>query len=75
MLLLDQGLPRSTAVHLSDAGIEAVHAGDLGLATASDAALLEHAREHGQIAVTLDADFHKLLALSSAKRPSVSRAE
>ena len=73
MLLLDQGLPRSTTIHLSQAGIEAVHVGDLGLATASDAILLEYARERGQVVVTLDADFHRLLALSGAAQPSVIR--
>ena len=73
MLLLDQGLPRSATVHLSKAGMEAVHVGDLGLSTATDTTLLEYAREHDQIVVTLDADFHKLLALSGAARPSVIR--
>jgi predicted nuclease of predicted toxin-antitoxin system len=32
-LLLDQGLPRSTVLHLHSAGIEATHVGDRGLAT------------------------------------------
>lgn len=73
MLLLDQGLPRSTIAYLTEARIEATHVGELGFATASDATLLEYAREHGQVVVTLDADFHKLLALSGAVRPSVIR--
>lgn len=73
MLLLDQGLPRSTAPYLTKAGIEAIHVGEIGQATASDAALIEYARKHRQIVVTLDADFHKLLALSGANGPSVIR--
>jgi len=72
-LLLDQGLPRSTRLHLSEAGVEADHVGDLGLATADDATILRHAREQGQIVVTLDADFHAQLALSGASAPSVIR--
>ncbi|HWP86109.1 MAG TPA: DUF5615 family PIN-like protein [Terriglobia bacterium] len=73
MLLLDQGLPRSTVEHLRAAGIEAVHAGDIGQSTAEDAAILEYARERDWVIVTLDADFHTRLALSSATKPSVIR--
>jgi predicted nuclease of predicted toxin-antitoxin system len=72
-LLLDQGLPRSTILLLKAAGIEAAHAGDSGLATASDAAILDFARQEGMVIVTLDADFHALLALSGAEGPSVIR--
>jgi len=72
-LLLDQGLPRSTVLHLRNAGIEAAHVGDMGLATATDAKILETALREGQVVVTLDADFHALLALSGAAGPSVVR--
>ncbi len=73
MLLLDQGLPRSTVKHLADAGIAAAHIGDLGMATATDEAILEFARTREAVIVTLDADFHRLLAASSATSPSVIR--
>lgn len=72
-LLLDEGLPRSTVLHLHDAGIEAAHAGDMGLATASDAKIIEIGRREAMVVVTLDADFHALLALSGASAPSVIR--
>lgn len=72
-LLLDQGLPRSTVVHLNNAGIEAEHVGDRGLATASDSKILDLGREEGMVIATLDADFHTLLALSGATGPSVIR--
>lgn len=72
-LLLDQGLPRSTVVHLRKAGVEATHLGDRGLATASDAKILDLACHERSVVVTLDADFHTLLALSAAKEPSVIR--
>lgn len=72
-LLLDQGLPRSTAAALRGAGIDAEHVGDLGMATANDASILERARSSERVVVTLDADFHALLALSGAAAPSVIR--
>lgn len=72
-LLLDQGLPRATVFHLRNAGIEAVHAGELGLSRASDSEILDFARQQAMVVVTLDADFHALLALSGAKWPSVIR--
>jgi len=72
-LLLDQGLPRSTVLHLSHTSIEALHVGEIGFATASDAKILEFALQNGNIVVTLDADFHALLVLSGATGPSVIR--
>lgn len=72
-LLLDQGLPRSTVVHLRNLGIEAFHTGDRSLAAASDSEILEIGRQEGRIVVTLDADFHALLVLSGASGPSVIR--
>jgi predicted nuclease of predicted toxin-antitoxin system len=72
-LLLDQGLPRSTVLHLHDLGIEAIHVGDKGLATATDSKILDFGRQEGMVVVTLDADFHALLALSGVSEPSVIR--
>jgi predicted nuclease of predicted toxin-antitoxin system len=72
-LLLDQGLPRSTVEHLAGMGIAAEHVGDLGLATAADADILDVARRSQAVVVTLDADFHTLLATSHAAGPSVVR--
>ncbi|HEY6351458.1 MAG TPA: DUF5615 family PIN-like protein [Candidatus Angelobacter sp.] len=72
-LLLDQGLPRSTVVFLQNHGIEAVHVGDRGLAAASDSEILNLGRQESMVVVTLDADFHTLLALSGLMGPSVIR--
>ena len=72
-LLLDQGLPRSTLPHLAGMGISAEHVGELGLARAADALILDVARERQVSIVTLDADFHALLAASHAVGPSVVR--
>lgn len=71
--LLDQGLPRSAATFLWETGEDALHVGDLGMADASDDRILDHARRDGRIVVTLDADFHSLLAVGGAARPSVIR--
>ena len=73
MLLLDQGLPRSSTTHLEKLGIAARHASDLGLSTASDEAILAYALRQKMMIVTLDADFHRQLALSGARGPSVIR--
>jgi len=72
-LLLDQGLPRSTARHLAGAGFTAEHVGDLGLARAPDALVLDVARKRQAAVVTLDADFHAILAASRVASPSVIR--
>lgn len=71
--LLDRGLPRSTVQHLQAVGIKAEHIGGLGLATASGKTILDEARDRGAIIVTLESDFHALLALSNASSPSVIR--
>lgn len=72
-LLLDQGLPRSTAAILRKAGHDAVHTGEIGMATAEDQAIIDHAVKEDRIVVTLDSDFHTLLALGGAASPSVVR--
>lgn len=72
-LLLDQGLPRSAVRHLAGMGVAAEHVGDLGLSQATDAHILNVARERQAAIVTLDADFLVLLATSHAVSPSVLR--
>ena len=72
-VLLDQGLPRSAAKLLRDAGIDAVHTGECGLATSTDTEILDYARQQNRAVVTLDADFHTLLVLHHAVAPSVVR--
>jgi predicted nuclease of predicted toxin-antitoxin system len=72
-LLLDQGLPRSAAALLRDSEIESVHVGEIGYERAEDRDILEYAYRGGFVVVTLDADFHSILALSGASSPSVIR--
>ncbi len=72
-LLLDQGLPRGACEHLARQGHDAIHVADVGLATATDVAILDWAVVHGRVIVTLDADFHAILVLRGAAGPSVVR--
>ena len=61
-LLLDQGLPRSAADALREVGIDAVHVGDIDMAAALDEQIIARAHAEGRVVVTLDADFHAILA-------------
>lgn len=72
-LLLDQGLPTSAAALLRALGYDALHTSEVELSFATDDEVLNHARREGRCVVTLDADFHTLLALSGATAPSVIR--
>ena len=64
--LLDQGLPRSAAALLREKGIDATHVGEISMAQSKDIEILKFALHKNQILVTLDADFHALLAISGA---------
>ncbi|MDJ0632218.1 MAG: DUF5615 family PIN-like protein [Xenococcaceae cyanobacterium MO_188.B29] len=72
-LLLDQGLPRSASMLLSARGINTIHVGEIGLWAAEDAEIIQKAGEEDRIIVTLDADFHSILAVKNARSPSVIR--
>jgi len=71
--LLDQGLPRSAAAILRDSQEDAIHVGDIGMAEAPDLEIIRHALGEDRIIVTLDADFHALLASAGSSKPSVIR--
>jgi predicted nuclease of predicted toxin-antitoxin system len=71
--LLDQGLGRGTVAELVRLGHSAVHVGDLGMAAATDEAILERGRLEGAVVVTLDTDFHAILARTGARAPSTIR--
>ena len=60
-------------MHLQKAGWDVIHVYDIDLSRASDRQILEHARGNGRTIVTLDADFHALLAVENADGPSVIR--
>jgi predicted nuclease of predicted toxin-antitoxin system len=72
-LLLDQGLPHTTVKHLDKSGWDVQHVSDIGMSCATDREILDVARNDSRAVVTLDADFHTMLALDGASSPSVIR--
>ena len=72
-ILLDQGLPRTTASYLQTEEWDVLHTGDIGLSKTKDIEILEYARNNNRIIITLDADFHSFLAVTNAASPSVIR--
>ncbi len=72
-LLLYQNLSAGAAVILRSTGMDAIHAREVGLEAAEDEAILDWCRTEMRTVVTLDADFHALLALAEAETPSVVR--
>jgi predicted nuclease of predicted toxin-antitoxin system len=72
-ILLDQGLPRTAVKTLKERGWDVVHTGDVGLSRAPDRAIIEYAKSEKRVIVTLDADFHAILAVDNESEPSVVR--
>jgi predicted nuclease of predicted toxin-antitoxin system len=58
---------------LRDFGYECIHVGDVGMSRATDEEILGLALAKSAVVVTLDADFHAILAVSGAVGPSVIR--
>jgi predicted nuclease of predicted toxin-antitoxin system len=69
--LLDQGLPPLTVELLRKQGLDAVHVSEIGWARAEDTKIIELAQIDHRIIITLDADYHAAIALTSAPSPSV----
>ncbi len=72
-LLLDSNLSHRVARLLRDADIDAVHVREHNLQHATDAAILEFAREHSLVVVSEDTDFGELLAQQRTAAPSKCR--
>jgi predicted nuclease of predicted toxin-antitoxin system len=72
-LLLDQGLPADAVSLLRELGYECWHVSEFGMQRAADEDILSFARERGCVVVTLDADFHALVAVRGLLGPSVIR--
>jgi predicted nuclease of predicted toxin-antitoxin system len=72
-LVLDQGVPRDAAARLRALGYECMHAGEIGMGKSGDDEILAWSLGKNAIIVTLDADFHTILAVSGASGPSVIR--
>ncbi len=72
-LVLDQGLSRDAASCLRNLGHECAHVGEVGMHSAADEDILAFSLKLNAIVITLDADFHAILAVSGASGPSVVR--
>jgi predicted nuclease of predicted toxin-antitoxin system len=72
-LVLDQGVPRDAATRLRGLGYECIHVGEIGMGKAVDDEILAWSLGKNAIVLTLDADFHTILAVSGASGPSVIR--
>lgn len=69
--LVDMNLPRTLAVLLNQSGYPCRHVGDIGLFQATDEEILEEARLSGEVILTHDTDYGKILAFSGETAPSV----
>jgi predicted nuclease of predicted toxin-antitoxin system len=72
-LILDQGVPRDAAALLRSVGYDCTHVGEIGMSKAAGMEIVALSVEWSAVVVTLDADFHAILAVSGAQGPSVIR--
>jgi len=69
-LLVDAKLSPVVSERLRDAGHEAIHVFDVGMARASDESIVEYALEQGYVIISADADFAAILARLDRAKPS-----
>jgi predicted nuclease of predicted toxin-antitoxin system len=72
-LILDQGVPADAAHLFRQLGYECWHVSELAMQRAADEEILAMAHERGCAVITLDADFHALVAVRGLAGPSVVR--
>jgi predicted nuclease of predicted toxin-antitoxin system len=70
-VLIDAQLPPALAHWLTAAGVSAVHVHDLGLISASDVAIWQHAIQTTAVIVTKDGDFAARARVAAASPPVV----
>jgi predicted nuclease of predicted toxin-antitoxin system len=70
-ILVDMNLSPAWVQFLAVQGIEAVHWSTVGLPTAPDSQILQHAAANGFVVFTHDLDFGTLLAAGKSRGPSV----
>lgn len=72
-VLLDQGLPLSSVQSLRQHNWDVVHVAEVGMSRATDREIIEYALKTERVCVTLDADFHAILAINDMTKPSIVR--
>jgi predicted nuclease of predicted toxin-antitoxin system len=70
-VLLDMNLPPAWVRFLHEEGFEALHWSTVGDPRATDATIMQWARQAGYVVFTHDLDFSALLAATNAVGPSV----
>jgi predicted nuclease of predicted toxin-antitoxin system len=69
--LVDNALSPALAILLNDAGHDALHVRDLGLAEAEDTAMFDRAAADARVVISTDTDFGTLLASRTVSAPSI----
>ncbi|ODS30726.1 MAG: hypothetical protein SCARUB_04156 [Candidatus Scalindua rubra] len=69
--IADMPISPRTTEFLNSLGYDAVRLNDLGMKCAEDEEIIEYAREHDYVIMTMDLDFGGLLALENLSKPSV----
>lgn len=72
-LLIDQGVPAGAALIFRELGYDCHHVSELGMQKAADHEILALARTGEYTLITLDADFHALVAVQGGSKPSIVR--
>jgi predicted nuclease of predicted toxin-antitoxin system len=72
-LLLDEGVALRAAASLRDAGVDTRHVLELSLQGEPDEILLDWAKREDRVLVAHDSDFHRILAMTQATKPSAIR--
>ena len=69
--LLDENLPPSLCVQLSEIGHEAIHVRQCGLTGAPDLEIVNYTKAKQLCIITHDLDFSRIISLSGLDKPSV----